>query len=81
MINNNISNVADIFALKTLGMMLGSNQTTDYSKLGETLKRAVTSKCSDNDIEELAIVLNLPAEKVQEAVNAIIKQLKTNQIS
>ena len=70
--NNIISNVADIFALGTLGMMFEGNPMIDYSKFGETLKRVVISKCSDNDIEELATALNLPAEKVQEAVNAII---------
>lgn len=74
--NNIISNVADIFALGTLGMMFGVPMI-DYSKIRETLKRVVTNKGSDNDIAELATALNLPADKVQEAVNNIKEQLKT----
>ena len=82
MINNNVSNVADIFALWTLGMMFGGNPSTiDYSKIGETLKRVVTNKGSDNDIAELATALNIPADKVQDAVNNVIKQLNKNQFS
>lgn len=76
--NNIISNVADIFALGTLGMMFGCPMI-DYSKIRETLKRVVTNKGSNNDIAELAKVLNCPIETLKEAIESIKNE--TNNIN
>ena len=53
----------------------------DYSKHREPLVQSIIGENSDNDVAELATALNLPNDKVQDAVNAVIKQLKKNQIS
>jgi RNA 3'-terminal phosphate cyclase len=58
-------------------MLLGGGKSNaGFDKLGETLKRAVSEGNNTENVAELATSLNLPAEKVQEAINKIKGQLK-----
>jgi hypothetical protein len=68
------SNMADIFSMFFLGMLFGWKEPPDLSKFKPKLENAIQgSENAEADIAELATSLNLPAEKVQEAINTIKK--------